>query len=262
MMDFYGFIKIIKSKHGIDLLKYKESRIKKRTGQFMMRKNINNYDDLIASIEGPDNFEEFLQFQRINISYFLRDRKLFYNLIHFISSNPHTFKTIKDCGILSIGCSKGEEIYSLLFLMEYHNLDFPGRIIGIDSDEKQLLSAREARWHKNSVQEYDLLMQKYLRINPVNDNEYRLEFRPDLNIEFRQFDVMKKNITSLGREFGLILCRNFMIYLNNDFKSRLLKDISCMLETSGILFIGSSEYIHHPEELGLKYINHSVYRKL
>lgn len=261
MMEFFSLIKFIKNRYNIDLLNYKESRIKKRTDLYMNRKNIGNYGELSYHLKDKNNFDEFLRFHRINVSCFLRDKTLFDCLISYISSK-YEKTSFLDSGILSIGCSRGEELYSLLFLLRHHQINIPDRIIGIDSDRDQLSYAEKGKWNKHSIQNYDAFLQRFIKKDELNEDHYKLNSNIIYDIKFHRFDIMKDHVDSLLPEYGLVMCRNLIIYLNEDFRESFLYNISRLIIKGGLLFLGSSELIHNPGGLGLKYIDHAIYRKM
>ncbi len=261
-MDFNEFIKFIKTRYDIDLLNYKESRILKRTNLFMLRKSIADYGRLMSYLSKRENFEEFLQFQRIKISYFLRDRQLFENLINHLCESKDSFMSFLKAGVLSIGCARGEEVYSLVFLLLHKRMQIPGRITGIDSDADLLDCARRGLWNRNSVQNFDDFLKGFLYEDCKNNNVYMVKNKPSCNINFVRFDIMKNDIDVLLPKYGLIMCRNFIIYLSEDFREKFLEKISKLIKKHGLLFLGSTEFIYNPADLGLEYIGHSIYRKV
>lgn len=261
-MDFSDLIQFIRKKYNIDLLKYKESRIKKRTALFMTRKNIADYHGLILYLDTKERFNEFMQFHWINVSYFLRDRQLFDNLVNYIVHNASYNQLLNLSGVLSMGCSKGEELYSFAFLLIDRGLRLPQRMVGIDSDESLIGSAKSGYWHKNSVQNYDTLLKNHLIRNADDCNGYKIKYAMDKNPEFFKFDIMTDNFESLLPEYALIMCRNFIIYLNEEFREHFLSNISRLIIKNGLLFLGSSEVIHNPKAISLEYLDHCLYRKI
>ncbi len=259
MMEFADLIQFVKSRYQIDLLNYKESRILKRTRLFMARRDIADYGSLASYIAKRNNFDEFMQFHRIAVSYFLRDKTLFSSLISHIQKHGKTSEVLADAGMLSIGCSKGEELFSLVFMLRNKKMNIPGRIRGIDSEISLLDCARRGIWDKNSVREYDTFLRMYL---DEHADGYRLKYKSGAGIEFMEFDIMKNSVDSLLPQYGLVMCRNFIIYLNEDYRDSFLAKISRLIKKEGLLFLGSSEYIHDPSCLGLEYIDHSIYRRV
>jgi chemotaxis protein methyltransferase CheR len=61
--------------------------------------------------------------------------------------------------------------------------------------------------------------------------------------------------------FDLIVCRNVLIYFTEKAKDKLYRKMSTSLQENGILFVGSTEQIFHPERFGLKSVETFFYQK-
>ncbi|TCP31643.1 CheR methyltransferase-like protein [Scopulibacillus darangshiensis] len=61
--------------------------------------------------------------------------------------------------------------------------------------------------------------------------------------------------------FDLIVCRNVLIYFTNQAKQYLYGTFSRVLKPGGILFVGSTEQIFHPENYQLKPAEPFFYEK-
>ncbi|MDY6954242.1 MAG: CheR family methyltransferase, partial [Thermodesulfobacteriota bacterium] len=61
-------------------------------------------------------------------------------------------------------------------------------------------------------------------------------------IEFRQINLVKP-FSSLGG-FDVILCRNVLIYFDNNTRARMVNQLYDMLSEGGILLLGATENLY------------------
>jgi chemotaxis protein methyltransferase CheR len=63
------------------------------------------------------------------------------------------------------------------------------------------------------------------------------------------------------RRYDLVMCRNTVIYFNEETRDALHRRLVEALATGGHLVIGSSERIADPRGLGLEPTHRCIYRK-
>ena len=63
------------------------------------------------------------------------------------------------------------------------------------------------------------------------------------------------------QNFDLIVCRNVIIYFTTEAKTELYKHFQAALRPGGILFLGGTEVIHKPNEIGFQSHGISFYKK-
>ncbi|GAJ03782.1 unnamed protein product, partial [marine sediment metagenome] len=144
-------------------------------------------------------------------SYLFREFKDYAPIINSYYLNGNTSDIIK---ILSIGCSTGQEVYSLAIYCLEHNI--PCEIMGIDLSESAIQKAKKAEYSLS----YEL--QKNLEnLGSEWNNHYKKYFTitgdslsPNTNVKqrvrFRVEDSSKLNYFS---EFDFIIARKMLYYL-------------------------------------------------
>jgi chemotaxis protein methyltransferase CheR len=161
----------------------------------------------------------------------------------------------KELKIWSAASSTGQEAVSLAILLEEQKAKvkkpFGFRIVGSDISERVLTKAREGIYTQLEVQRGlpAALMIKYF----TKDERDRWCVRPSIRqkMEFRKQNL-KESFTQIGK-FGIILCRNVLIYQNVDSKKEILDRVSEQLEPGGFLILGSGESL-----IGLSQDYHQV----
>ncbi|MGB9614133.1 MAG: CheR family methyltransferase [Fervidobacterium sp.] len=161
-------------------------------------------------------------------SYFFRDLKTFEKLEKLL-------KTKNEWNILSVGCSRGEEVYSLSILAK--KLNVKCNILGIDMNHQRIQEARDGcyrYWSLRFLPEKDI--DKYF----VKVNErYCIKNEYKVNVSFLVCNI--NNCFALdGRKFDIIFLRRVLIYL--DRIEETLHSVLRLLNDNGYLIIGIGEY--------------------
>jgi chemotaxis protein methyltransferase CheR len=143
--------------------------------------------------------------------------------------------------IWSAGCSSGEEVYTTAILAEESGL-FHGwniRILGSDLSRERIEHARQACYFQGAFRSTEeRIKQRYFvesgKIWQVHEDIRRVcQFSP-LNLLGNDLD------TFVGR-VDIILCRNVLIYLDHDARTRVLTGLYERLAPGGFLLLGHSE---------------------
>ena len=64
------------------------------------------------------------------------------------------------------------------------------------------------------------------------------------------------------RDLDLILCRNVVIYFNDEAKARIYRGFAESLKPGGFLFIGGSEMIMRATDIGFRSASTSIYQRI
>lgn len=142
--------------------------------------------------------------------------------------------------IWSVGCSSGEEPYTLaILLLDTFAEELDRTAVSIqatDIDERILEIAREAVYEPERLKDVPpLLKERYFeacngRFRPVQQVR-------DM-VRFRQCDLLHEDSFV---ESDLILCRNVLIYLERCEQERILHLFADALRPGGVLVLGKSE---------------------
>jgi chemotaxis protein methyltransferase CheR len=142
------------------------------------------------------------------------------------------------------GCATGEEVYSMAILLTELGLYDRCRIYATDMNDQALRSARDGIFPLSNMRDWS---QAYLRAGGAGSlsDHYRANydhaiFRQSLK---KQVLFSQHNLVTDGsfNEFNLILCRNVMIYFNNDLQNRVHRLLYSSLRRFGVLALGRKE---------------------
>lgn len=170
-------------------------------------------------------------------------------------------QSLRRLSILSVGCSSGEEPYSLAMLLRQHFSlpDWNLQILGVDVNRKALASARRGSYSSWSLRETPKI-QLNRWFTPKGD-----QFLLDKNIlEFVKFE--ERNLTLANRDlwipgrWDVIFCRNMLMYFAPEKAAQLVENFARSLADGGFLFLGPADHLRGiSDSFSLYYREESFY---
>lgn len=235
--------RLVFEEFGVDFSQYKASTIVRRIERRMATLKIIELKDyldiLVSSKEEVSNlYHDIL----IGVTAFFRDKEVFYNLKEYIQAIVNKKEQGEEIRFWSIGCSTGEEAYSIAILL-YEILGekiakYKIKIFATDIDDESLKIARSGIYSETSLDGVDKkIIQKYFTIQK-NQYEVRKSLR-ELVIFSRHNIVSDSPFLRLD----LVSCRNMLIYFNQSLQNKFFPVVHYALKDGGYLFLGKSESI-------------------
>jgi len=150
--------------------------------------------------------------------------------------NRQSARTLR---IWSAACSSGQEPYSIaIMLLEMGYGDWKIEILGTDLSNQILKKAESANYLQIEVNRGlpASLLVKYFTRNGLN---WQLKDEVRRMVRFQRCDL-RQNLQALGT-FDLVLCRNVLIYFEQETRRSILQAIHRLLVPGGYLLLGASE---------------------
>ena len=130
-------------------------------------------------------------------------------------------------------------------------------ILAADLDKFVLAKAKEGIYEERStINMTTELKDRYF--TKLADGKLQVKQLLKSRIKFKQLNLLTD---PFEKNFDLIICRNVVIYFDNDAKEGLYKKFAEALIPNGVLFVGSTERIFNYREIGLKTIAPFFYQK-
>lgn len=255
-MDFNEFHRWVHRELGINLSAYKPEQLNRRINSLMTRVGIKSLEEYTRAIKADEEQKQkFLDFITINVTEFFRNPELYLELENKIKSELLCNK--KELKIWSAACSIGCEPYSLGIILD--KIDPLGRhnIIATDIDSTILEKAKIGEYTKNEmkcVTNSDL--SKYFQ---RKDDKYYIDTKIKNKVSFKKHDLI---LDRYDKDFDLIVCRNVVIYFNNDVKQEIYIKFSESLKKGGLLFVGATESIYNYRDYGFEKASTFIYKKI
>lgn len=255
-MDLAYFEQWVLKEFNINLSAYKSNQLHRRILSLMSRVGVNSVDEYIALLKkDPAQRQKFLDFITINVSEFFRNPEIFEELKD--KMKDELIKGSNSLKIWSAACSIGAEPYSLAIILDNLSPNARHKIIATDLDNTILEKAKLGQYSysevKNVKKEY---LNKYFKIN---GDKYIIEQRIKNMVTFKKHDLI---LEPYEKDFDLIVCRNVVIYFNQNVKDEIYKKFSSSLKKGGLLFVGATESIYNYKDYGFDKASTFIYRKL
>ncbi len=241
----------------IDLDYYNSQQMRRRLTFFIETTNNKHVDAYCKLLETDANsLKKLNHFLTINVTEFFRDDWAYVELKNTIL--PQLIASYRILNIWSCGCSNGAEPYSIAMLLKELTGHSRHKILGTDLDDMSL--AKAIAGGPYAVDNLKNVPEEYVRKYLVN-TENGLWVKPEI-MKMVKFEKHNTLANPFAKDFHLICCRNVTIYFTDEAKTNLNKKFCQSLLNNGVLFIGATEFIPNPPDLGFKKIGTCFYQKI
>lgn len=191
----------------------------------------------------PEAMERLFADFSINVTEMFRDPSFFKSLRTKVIPFLRDIPSIR---IWHVGCSTGEEVYSMAVLLQEEGIYEKTQIYATDMNAHILKKAKQGTCSIDGMQLYTKnyfeaggkgVFSEYYKV--VGD---RVVFHPFLkeNIVFTEHNLVSDQSIN---EFDLIICRNVLIYFNKDLQNMVHELLYESLSLRGFLGLGKREGI-------------------
>lgn len=255
-MDIGEFKKWVLKDFGLDLFAYKENQLHRRILSLISRVGASSIDEYVTILKkDQDQRQRFLDFITINVTEFFRNPEIFKEVEKEIRNIM--FSSKEPLKVWSAACSIGAEPYSLAIILDKLDSSRKSNITATDIDSTILSKAKLGEYTENEIKNVEKKdLDKYFKI--VGD-KYIIDNKIKRMITFKKHDLI---LDSYDNNFDLIVCRNVVIYFNQDVKEKIYKKFSQSLKKGGLLFVGATESIYNYKEYGFEKASTFIYKKL
>jgi two-component system CheB/CheR fusion protein len=237
---------LLRNQTGQDFSQYKPSTINRRIERRMAVHQIDGLDGYVRYLQQtPVEAEALFRDLLIGVTNFFRDPEVFQALeeqvIPALFDGKPAGATVR---IWSVGCSTGEEAYSLAILlverMEALKQSYSVQVFATDIDRRAIATARAGLYPASIVA--DLSPERLARFFTAepDGSAYRIHKNIRDMLIFSEQSVIKDPPFS---KLDLISCRNLLIYMGGDLQKRLIPLFHYALKPRGFLLLGTSETV-------------------
>lgn len=206
---------------------------------------------LYASLDDPDIRQKVIDAVLIPETRFFRNRAV----MDFVAS-CYEAHIKKDDGtpfvVASVGCSTGQEIWSLAMALEYkrrayatmyNNAPSDYELIGIDASTKSLAIAKEANYPHKVANE---IPKEYHHNWKKHDKTWQLNAQLKQKATFVHCNVYSpeefwEKFDYYVNEVSLVLCQNMLIYFRRYDQIDILNRLTGLVKEQGYLVLGAGE---------------------
>ncbi|HUI99462.1 MAG TPA: chemotaxis protein CheB [Usitatibacter sp.] len=247
---FARVVEALRQSTGVDFSKYKRNTLRRRITRRMVLHRLQGFDEYLQLLESnPAELDALYADVLINVTSFFRDAAAFESLKSVVFP-----KLVEDRGrrepirIWSVGCSTGEEAYSIAIayneFAEASGRRLPLQVFATDLNGANIDKARAGVYPKSIA--HEVSAERLRRFFAKVDGGYRVA-KPirDLCV-FARHNVLSDPPFS---HVDLVACRNLLIYLEPALQQRIIRLLHYALCPGGFLWLGGSETIGTYREL-------------
>ncbi|GAB1421760.1 protein-glutamate O-methyltransferase CheR [Anaerolineales bacterium] len=201
------------------------------------------YPRLLAEPIRSPLWQDIIHTLTVGETYFMRDQQHFETLSqHILPQIRENYPDHDELNVWSVGCSSGEEPYSLAIRFEQLKPLWQGKVLniqGFDINQRSLQQAREGRYRDWSFRHTDADFRQ-MYFNQSGDQwQIKAQYREMVNFELVNFLDTPWETTA-----HIIFCRHLLLYLLPEYRIRMEQILYDALEPEGWLYIGQSEALH------------------
>ncbi len=241
--DLKRISELIYEKYNYDFRNYAMSSFRRRVVRILEMKKLTPTNLLKKLVDSPPFVHEFVDELTVNVTEMFRD-PAFWRVIRQ-EVLPAVRLRKKNFAIWHAGCSSGEEVLTMSVILQEMGILGDVRMVATDLDSAVLLRAasgslplKNMEVNERNYESFGGLpggLNRYYQ--PQNGNAV---FDPELvsRVSFAKHDLVLGEVFD---RFDLVLCRNVMIYFNQNLQNEVLKKFHESLHSNGYLCIGSKE---------------------
>ena len=248
----------IKNISDYDFSGYSDKSLKRRLAKLLFDNDL-DFEIFLEKMEQDKSFiENVVKKITVNTTELFRDPAVWNSIRYEILP---LFRNYLPLNIWHAGCSTGQEVYSMLILLNELNLFETSNMYATDINSDVLEIARTGIYkymfnlnyldnfdkvirQNHSGQYIDVEYSKYFTIDKKRDVIKMNPFLMDKPV-YKKMDLVR-DTNPFPAKFELIVCRNVIIYFNYELQNRVIKLFYDNLSAGGCLILGVHETILGP----------------
>ena len=253
--QFLLWRELLESRTGIFITQqrqsYLQSSLKQRMRELDYTDYQSYYDYVVRGPLGKIEWARLIDRLTVQETRFFRDQAAFEFVEKFIATRPEKFSKKHPLDIWSVGCSSGEEVYSLAILaqeaLNRRQKDASCMVTGTDISIPVLNKARLGVYSKRRIESLNTYY-KNNYFSELASGEFELISEIKHKTCFAQVNVLKlSDMASTQRH--IIYCQNLLIFFRRWRRQEILNHLVDRLVPGGLLLIGMGEAVdwHHPD---------------
>ncbi len=201
------------------------------------------FDKVVSGPAGAIEWNTLVDRLTVQETRFFRDPDAFEFVEEHLAKAVKNISTDQALEIWSLGCSSGEETYSLAMVADrcINSGNANYAVTGTDISTFVLRKARRAEYSRNAM---DWIPDRF-RVNGIElsgSGKFRVKHDIQQRCCFTQVNILNLNAFPL-RSQHLIYCQNVLIYFRRWRRREILNLLVDRLAPGGVLVIGSGEIV-------------------
>lgn len=239
--DLTRIFALLRNQSKVDFTYYKPTTVNRRIERRMSVNQVHELREYVRLLENNESevnnlYRELL----IGVTRFFRDQEAYDRLSTKWLPELISKKDDRDLRLWVVGCSTGEEAYSLAIVcrecLEQYDRSLDVKIFATDVDQNAIIQAGSGIYPESIAAELSprLLNKYFFR----RDEHFQIVRNIREMVVFAQHNLIKDPpFTSID----LISCRNLLIYLQPVLQKKVMELFNFSLKSEGLMMLGSSE---------------------
>ncbi|MFK7957585.1 MAG: protein-glutamate O-methyltransferase CheR [Lysobacterales bacterium] len=242
--QFDKFRRLTHDLTGVSIAETRRSMLTSRVGRRMRALAMECLDDYYSAVlEDPSEQAMFVDKVTTHETYFFRTDRVWDYLQHRFLPQFHANNPGAECRVWSAAASTGEEAYSVAMMMDQYrrlNPSFRYSVFASDISEEVIKTCQAGVYSGRPIS----------RLKQSRPEFFRQYFE-EAGDGFKVVDLIKNNVKfaahnlfdtgGISATFDLVLCRNVLIYFNQEDQRQVLNNVRTVIADGGVLIIGEAE---------------------
>jgi chemotaxis protein methyltransferase CheR len=232
--------------YGFDFANYSKASLKRRINRLFVLDKFPSFAEFRFRIKKDEAYlKRFIEEITVNVTEMFRDPSFYREIREEVLKHLATYPLIR---IWHVGCSTGEEVYSMAILLQEANLLHKSLLYATDLNPDVLEKARTGIFPLSSMKQYS---ENYILSGGKHDfsSYYTAKYdRVIFDAKLSQKMIFATHNLVIDRSFNhfqLILCRNVMIYFDRSLQNKVLTLFDHSLEPLGFIGLGAKETLRY-----------------
>jgi chemotaxis protein methyltransferase CheR len=255
--DIQNFQLTVRKHSNFDFSDYSHTSLRRRLTRILLEMEM-NMDQLTLRMKEDEEFLQMIMRKiTVHTTEMFRDPQIWKKIKTDLLPRYSSQSTLR---IWHPGCSTGQEVYSMMMVLDELGLLEKSEIYASDLHQEILDTARQGiyryRFNQIYLENFDRVMlngegtyslnqkkhwKKYFHIDETRDTIQMKEYLCQKPVYKKQDLVRDPNVFLVN--FDLIVCRNVIIYFNTDLQNRVFELFHQSLKQNGALLLGVHESI-------------------
>lgn len=249
--DFEFMTKLLEQKAGWFFDESQYFIVDKKISNFIREKGYASVEDLVSELEfgSAPLISQVVESLALSDTHFFRDYDVFSRFENLVLPQlRENNRSSKKMRIWSLGCSTGQETYSIAMAIKEKLIginDWGIDIIGTDLSSAAIAKAQKGIYSTLEVQ-MGLNAKTIIKYFHPERDAWKVNEDIRSLVEFRRYNMLD-DITATEK-FEVIFCRNVLRFFTPELKRKLIGKIFSHQSSGGLLYLGRGEKVEGIEE--------------
>lgn len=236
--ELAALMSAINNRYGLDFTNYERTSLKRGIVRLMMKHKMDTIIELWSLVlKDKTFFIDAMDDLLVNLTELFRNPDVWLKLKDEILPQ-YQGKGLK---IWHAGCSTGEEVYTMNIVLEDSGIFPNARLTATDLSSTALRKAVKGHYPLEVIKQYLVPFMKFFPYKKLEDyfdffdKHALIKSKYQSNVLFKKHNLVMEPMPD---KFDIVLCRNVMIYFDENLKKRVLDLLHGSLKDGGYLIIG------------------------